>query len=221
LPAICDLLAAERASGTLFDVEAAIPDQRGQAVADAPAPSATPAPSVAPTPSAAPAPVPAVAPALIAPSRATPLPPDTIDVENHAVATARHAVEGVAAISVTLLSGLQPLAAAARKQLEMAVASGTCDAKWVATMLESLATSLAKSSNSLARLVEAQSVLSDRPTQTVRVERTEAVAPSISDAEARRRAELITETMFRRARELEAEETAPASNDIREAEIVA
>jgi hypothetical protein len=168
-----------------------------------PAPSPT-AEVAAPPPALVPAATPATAPAV-----APPVPVDTLAVESRAVDVTRHAVEGCSAIATTLLSGLMPLAAAARRQLELAVASGTCDARWCAQMLESLSTSLSKSSNSLARLVEAQSTLSGRPSQRVAVTRDAEPLERLSDDEIRRRAAIVWGDLEARVRELGAEQAEP------------
>lgn len=174
------------------------------------APSAL-APVTTPPP-AAPSQLPAARPATT----------DTTEIEDRALGAARHAVEGVAALSTVLLSGLQPLAQAVRRQLEEAARTGTADAKYVAAMLESLATSLGKASNSLARLVEAQSVTSGRVQQRISVARAETTEPAerLSDDEIRRRTSIVLAALAEQARELGAQDVTPAGAAVQDAEVL-
>jgi hypothetical protein len=135
---------------------------------------------------ASPPPVVALAPSASAltPPRAPSVASE--DAEAKAVGITRHAVEGLAAVATHLLSGLIPMAAAARRQLETAAKDGQADAKWVSTELERIASSLSKSSGALARLVEAQSVLSGRPSQRVAVTREDVTSPQMSPEDAAR-----------------------------------
>jgi hypothetical protein len=96
--------------------------------------------------------------------------PDLVyDLEAKAIRATRHAAEGVAVISTKLLAALVPCATAARLQLERALETDGVDARWTADMLQRIAESVAKASGSLARLVEAQSVLDGRPNQRIAV----------------------------------------------------
>jgi hypothetical protein len=93
--------------------------------------------------------------------------------EARVVATVRNAVHGVASISTSLLSGLVPLAAAAKLQLQLAAESGNADPRFVADLLGRLSDTLGKSASALAKLVAAESTLTGRPTQRVEINRTE------------------------------------------------
>lgn len=98
------------------------------------------------------------------------VPEEVLAAEQKAVHAVRHAAEGVAAVSTTLLAALMPCALAVRRQLERSLDSDIIDVRFVADMLQRVSDSVSKSSSALARLVEAQSTLSGRPNQRVSVD---------------------------------------------------
>lgn len=238
LPAIQDVIASEANGGATFDLEAAREPSAPPSATHAPGPSVepkptepTPAPSVepeptGPAPSAGPltVPVSVAAPALVAVTGPT-KPEDPEVAEARLLSVARNAAEGLASHTVALLVAIQPMVAATKKSLAATAAGGIADPKFVLDAQASLAKSLTQTAAAIERLANVQSLLSDRPTRTVRVEHQDAPAQRLSEAEVRRQTELVMDTMIRRARELDAEDARPVGApsklpEIQEAEVI-
>jgi hypothetical protein len=128
------------------EVVGAVAELKGGARAEASATATIPAAS-------------AVAPAPASPS----VPAAVQDEEGETIRAIRHASRGVGVIATEMLAALLPLASVARAQLELTAKTGSADARWVATMLESVSTSLGRAAGAVERLVAAQSILSGRP----------------------------------------------------------